>query len=236
MFNSIFNIRFFTLLLLLAGSLLALNCNEALIEPEPPVLKSTSVPYAEASYVRIYLRAQVTAVDDPGSLLGGRVNVGDEVGGSYLYDSSCADSRKHKRIGQYVFDQPPFEIKIVITDLNFNSDPSSVDMMITVKDEVRKQGLHDTYEVSSSNNLEVLPGVGISDMVIFFKDADGGALSSDALPESEPDLLIWTVSHQLTLTGSDGWTIFADIASASTVLLEAATENRDKSKDKFKQQ
>lgn len=220
-----------------------LGCNEQIfecedpdIEPESHLLIRVNASLSETDSIRIFVQAQVTMVDDPDSFLNGQIDVGDEVSCSYLYDPTCSDSRNNKTIGQYIFDVPPYGMNILINSLVFRSDSTSVDMTILLKDNAHKQGLHDQYKVSSSNNLEVLPGVGVSEMIILLEDLDAGALSSDALMDSDLDLLDWPAIHELAITGNDGWTISANINAISANPIVTASEERSKTKDKFQRQ
>jgi hypothetical protein len=160
--------------------------------------------------VTIEFEATVTLVDDPALLLGASVAPGDGVSGTYVYNEFAPDQHHKSDIGRYQFDAAPCGIEVVINDLAFVTDPSSVDMTIRLLDDKKTKTTDDHYEVGSANNLPVLPGVGVADIDIELVDDTATALSSDELAGQRP-ATVWNPTHVLTITGDGGWTIEANI-------------------------
>lgn len=166
----------------------------------------------------IDIQAQVTAVTDPGSFLGGGIRVGDAVTGLCHYDEEAVDSKADPKIGKYVFSSAPYGINLRINGLSFYSDPGSVNMTIRVRNDRTKgnpAGPKDLFDAVSKSNLDVLPGVGVKNIKIDLKDYMATALSSDILLGLVVDLDDWGSASVVTLKGVDGWTVQADITSIS---------------------
>ncbi|NIM19866.1 MAG: hypothetical protein GTO51_06435 [Candidatus Latescibacteria bacterium] len=212
-----------------------LGCNTQVFEPESFPVMIAQLPAAEGDTILISVRALVTRVVDPDSYLNGAVEIGDEVNGYYLYDESAEDSHKKPDIGQYDFNLPPFGMEMLVNDLAFRSDTNSVAMSIRLRNNAAS-GKRDTYRVTSSSNLDVLPGVGVFDILIVLEDNTATALTNDALSGIVVDLDDWRSKHTLTITGNDGWRIEADLASSSVGDPEAEEEDAGGSKRKFRLQ
>jgi hypothetical protein len=158
----------------------------------------------------IEFEATVTLLDDPAFQLGGSVGPGDGVSGAYVYYEFAADQHHKPDVGRYRFDAAPCGIEVVINDLAFVTDPSSVDMTIRLLNDRKTKTVNDHYEVSSANNLAVLPGVGVASIKIELVDGTAAALSSDELAGQRPGT-VWNPTHKLTIRGDDGWAIEATI-------------------------
>ena len=189
--------------------------------------------------VVVGVRAWVTLVNDPGSFLGGGVNVGDLVTGFYLYDEGAVDTKKNDpREGRYAFNSTPHGINLSVNGLPFNSDPNAVDMTIRLKnDDTRgSPGIpKDSYEARSLSNTDVLPGVGVQDIRIELKDYTAAALASDELLGLFLDLGDWGTLSRVTLQGVDNWTIEADITIISRQSTQSASHDHGGEQIRFHQ-
>ncbi|MBI4720769.1 MAG: hypothetical protein HY770_06040 [Chitinivibrionia bacterium] len=204
-------IRFVTMALAAALAMLPIGCSEELVGPSstPPLMNRPSV--AEAQYVLIPIGAIVTSVADSTLLLGGAVSVGDTVRGSCLYDETAQDVDSKPDRGKYLFDAAPCLMDFSVNGLQFRSDPSGPALTIRLANDDPENGQSDSARFISSNNLEVLPGVGVAELHIMMIDRSSAALSSDSLLGTHPFEAEWPDKHQLTIAGVSRWRITAEI-------------------------
>lgn len=167
---------------------------------------------AQPSHVRIVFQAQVTSLVDPQSSLGGTINVGDAVVGSYLYDEDANDLHPAPDHGHYVFGGDPFTMVVDIEGLRFQADPTAANLSLRLLDNKETGGqTTDSCLLTSAVNADVLPGVSVSSITLSLEDDSATALSSDELKGAAPNFPDWPTSCVVTITGPAGWQIDATI-------------------------
>lgn len=70
--------------------------------------------------IEIGITAEISEIDDPYGLLSGQLGVGDEITGSYMYDSDTLDSSAEPDYGGYLYTSHPYGIFLMGGDLSFN--------------------------------------------------------------------------------------------------------------------
>jgi len=161
--------------------------------------------------ITIAFDGTVTVVTDPDGYLNGKVSVADVVAGLFVYDETASDEHKKTGLGRYRFSDPSCLVTVIAGRLVFASNPASTDMTIKLTNDKKKKVLIDQFEVQSASNYDVLPAVGVAGINILLVDETATALSSDALAGQRPDAFTWFPTSTLVVTGTDGWTVEAEI-------------------------
>jgi hypothetical protein len=158
---------------------------------------------APNSVITINITAQVETVDDPDNILGGAINVGDTITGTYTYDPTTADSNAAPTVGDYDHTSSPFGITVNAGGFVFRTDPSNVEFLIEIVNDHGTPTATDNYLLRSYNNLPLQNGVIVEHISWQLDDPTCTALSSDALPTIPPVLTDWQSFFGLTLEGRD---------------------------------
>ena len=174
--------------------------------------------------ITVELDGYVTAVTDPSGFLQQKTDAGDPIAGLFVYDESAADQHPQPDLGRYRFQEPRYTVSFKTGRLSFASDPAGVDITIKLTNDKKTSVVKDQYEVKSTGNKDVLPGVGVAAIDIVLVDESATALSSDAIAGQNPYAASWPSARTLTITGLDGWTVEAQVA------LVASTHPRTKPK------
>jgi hypothetical protein len=161
--------------------------------------------------IAVRLSGTITSVTDPNGLLEDGVRIGDAVSGMFVYDETAPDEHPQPDVGRYRFRDPRFMMAVDAGRLSFASDPATVDITIRLVNDKKTQSVTDRFEVKSTGNGDVLPGVGVTGIDILLVDETATALSSDALARQCPNAVCWLPTRTLTVTGLDGWTVEARI-------------------------
>jgi hypothetical protein len=169
--------------------------------------------------ITIGLTAEVTGVSDIYGHLEDKIHVGDTVTGTYTYDSATLDSEPDPAVGRYEYSTPPAGICLTVGGLEFKTDPCSVGFELYVADNYLGE---DRYGVSSYSNLPLPNGTPVQSIAWYLEDSTGTALSSDALPLTEPNLADWDYNWGLHITTDRDFGIGATITSA-VLIPEPAT-------------
>jgi hypothetical protein len=152
--------------------------------------------------ITINITAQVETVDDPDNILGGAINVGDIITGTYTYNPATADSNALPTVGDYRHTSSPCGITVNAGGFVFQTDPSNIDFLVEI---VNDHGTpaRDNYLLRSYNNLPLSNGALVEHIAWQLDDPTATALSSEALPTTPPILTHWESIFGLTLTGHD---------------------------------
>lgn len=169
-----------------------------------------SVSSQETDQVVVYIQGEVTKVKDKNDELGGAIGAGDPISGKFCYDQSQEDADPLVDVGQYDFNAPPTAIELTCQELTFSSDPQAPDIAILITNQAS-----DSYDVSSSSNLDVLPGVEITDIEIQLVDNDGNALVGDWLFGLEYDIDDWPSVQRIRIKSGSNLKIDVRITSIS---------------------
>ncbi len=144
----------------------------------------------QAKDIEIKITAEVTYVDDRPNLLEGKINVGDIITGSYIYDSNTIDTNPSSSVGDYQHSTSPYGVYLSAGGFTFQTDLSNVDFLVEIGDNVPSN--LDFYLFHSYNNLPLSNGVEVDHISWQLDDYSGTALSSTALPTTPPVLEDWS--------------------------------------------
>jgi len=188
-----------------------------------------STPVDSPGNIAIKMVAEVTDVNDEFNLLGGAIQVGDEIKGKYIYDSETPDSNADPQIGQYEYTSSPYGIELKVSGLVFKTNSSNVEFEIVIFDNMYYYS-GDLYGVFSYNNLELSNGVQVSSIAFGLFDPTGNALSSDALPTTAPVLPDWEENILFIIGTSpvDSYEMYIITANVTKVTL-----NRSRARDVY---
>ena len=166
--------------------------------------------------VTIAISGQVNYMwQDSRNPLGNAISIGDSVTGTYTYDSEAVDSNPSLESGLYYHSNSLYGISLYIGGLNFKTDPTNVDFLVSVGN--WSSGT-DNYGLLSYRNLPLSNGALVDEISWQLTDPTGTALSNDVLPLIAPDLSKWH-SNGLTIDSDreSGFRIGARITSATLV-------------------
>jgi hypothetical protein len=146
------------------------------------------------------LTAIISTVDDGYNLLGGSIEAGDTITGTYIYDSTVEDTNALPTVGDYRHSSSPYGIFLEINDIEFETDLSDVDFLVEI---VNDHGTptRDNYLLRSYNNEDMTVDVAVDHISWQLDDATATAISSIELTTSPPVLADWTSNFGLTITG-----------------------------------
>ena len=85
--------------------------------------------------VTVELIAEVRTIFDAGAFLGGNINVGDLVVGTYTYDSTVPDSESSTIIGSFNHSNTPFGISLKVEGEKFRTDPDNVVFQVQINND-----------------------------------------------------------------------------------------------------
>jgi hypothetical protein len=154
------------------------------------LVASVSLPMslmAQPDSLSFGFTGHVVDVTDPGDLLGGSVSIDDPVAGVFTYDLSTTDLRPEENMGEYFYDSPPNGIRVTISGLTFQTDPSDTQVSVYTKDTPESSGTGiDQFALTSKKCLlPYNPNVTVDDWIsLYLTDNTRSALSSDNLPSS----------------------------------------------------
>lgn len=174
------------------------------------------VAMADAQDQTIVLTAIVATVDDPQGVLGGAINPGDTLSGSYTYNLATSDSNPLPTVGDYWHIGPgPYGISLQGGGLRFRSNPDNVMFLVEL---VNDHGTpsRDNYLIRSYTNLPASCGVLVDHISWQLDDPTLAALSDTLLSAYPPDLSDWQSDFGLTIEGPGPglWFIRAHVTSA----------------------
>jgi hypothetical protein len=153
------------------------SCN---VEPDAAVETNTRT---------FHFTGHLTLVDDQAGATAYQVN--DTFSGSYTYDLLATDSNTDDTVGDYNFSMAGDGLTVTLDGDTFQTDPSAIDGGFYIEVVNRDASSGDGYLVDTRHVSESVDWVcGIIRWQL--DDADGTALSSDALPDTAPNLADYT--------------------------------------------
>ncbi|MHC4558019.1 MAG: PEP-CTERM sorting domain-containing protein [Planctomycetota bacterium] len=174
---------------------------------------------ADATLVTIEIEAIVDEVTDPHNFLEGKVEVGDTITGSYVYDSSTPDSNPIQDYAAYWHYSAPAGIYLAVGGLEFKTDPDYVNYRFAISNGYQSV---DTYSIRSINNLPLPNGTLVDNIFWFLQDSTGTAVSTVELPTCPPVLDDWQL-NDLRIRRERAFEIQGHVTSAvpepATILL-----------------
>jgi hypothetical protein len=189
----------------------------------------TSTPIDSSNNVAIKIVGEITDVYDEYNLLGGAIQIGDEISGKYIYDSATPDSNPDPQIGEYGHTSSPYGFELESGGFVFKTDPNNVDFGILIFDNMYYY-LGDLYGVFSYNNLPLSNGIPVHSIALGLFDSTGNAISSDVLPDTAPVLSDWEESF-LMIYGSSPYNPYEMYIITGNVT--KITLNRSKTRDLY---
>lgn len=135
---------------------------------------------ASAEPVRVRLTARVTQVDDPGSVLAGRIVVGQRVNGLYVYNTNTPNQAPTPGYGDYRPYANEARVRFATGGLVFESKQPTQGIGILVSP-------RHLFNIISSDNKPLADGTEVSSIFIDLQ-GDGNLNQSEALPDVAPDL------------------------------------------------
>lgn len=160
-----------------------------------------AISSAEQPMSFIY-EVQVDIVDDQANLLGGAVQMGDILSGSYIYDLDAVDESSSTTFGKYQYTTAPYGMIAHVGGLTFQTEPSTsgpwgAGFAVQVIDNT-----DDRLYVTSFSNKPLGANVYVEKIEIQLTDSSGYSFSSDAQPVSAPHIPNF-VQRQFTIKGGD---------------------------------
>ncbi|HEU5099806.1 MAG TPA: hypothetical protein VFU22_12335, partial [Roseiflexaceae bacterium] len=160
---------------------------------------------ANDNLITIAITATVAVVDDHANLLGGAIQPGDTVTGTYTYNAATSDTNASPNVGDYWHTTAPYGISLKVGGRVFETDPQNVSFLVEVVNNLYDR---DNYLLRSYNNRPLSNGLRVTHIAWQLDDTSQTALKSAALPRTAPRLNNWQSLFGLTMEGSDssgGW-------------------------------
>ena len=183
---------------------------------------------AGAAPISIDITATISHIDDSHGFLTGNIGIDDIIHGTYIYETTTADTNVLSEVGDYRHTTAPFGITLEVNEYLFRTDPNDVDFIVELCNDHNNN--HDAYLHRSYNNLFDIsvpspdfPGYIENHISWQLYDSTQNALASSAgtaLPTMPPVLSDWPLPYRLTISsqqysgGSQYFFILADVTSA----------------------
>jgi hypothetical protein len=161
---------------------------------------STGPEQEDPTRITMQLTAVIATVDDGHNLLGGSIEVGDTITGTYVYDSTIEDTNAAPTVGDYWHSTSPYGIFLEINDIEFETDLSDVDFLVEIANN-HGTPARDNYLLRSYNNEDMAPDVAVDHISWQLDDYTATAISSIELTTSPPVLADWTSNYGITING-----------------------------------
>ncbi len=141
--------------------------------------------------VTMEFTASVTTVYDPDNALGGAIAVDDTLTGRVTYNLLALDLDADPDSGEYRDYSLPSGIFASCNGITFKTDPDNIEVITAIENDFTGGSTKDWAWTSSTNNLfsfQTAPGP--DNILIYFTDTSGTAITSDIRPASY-DLDAW---------------------------------------------
>jgi hypothetical protein len=170
----------------------------------------------QAELITIAISGHVTAINDMYSNLNGKINMGDAITGTYIYDSATPDSNPDQNIGEYFNYASPAGISVKIGEFAFQTNPNNVKFLVGTSND--NPSGEDVHWLASYHNLSLSNGALVAYINWQLNDSTRTALSSDVLPLTAPNLSNWNFNNfRIDISRSGTGTIQGIITSAVLV-------------------
>jgi hypothetical protein len=156
-----------------------------------------------AEILTVDLTAHVDFLDDPGSILGGQIAIGQFAKGRYKYETTVpnywAPYIADNSYGEYAQDRTQGLLNFTVGSFTFESDPTSwnwatempnnASFRIQVRGNTNYYQNYQTYfQLMSQVNKPLPSGAGVGGLNIYLSDMSGTALTSGSLPTTAPNV------------------------------------------------
>jgi hypothetical protein len=152
--------------------------------------------------VCVDLQAVVDAVNDPGNLLQGSVQVSQVLQGSYTYNRSCDDANALPNIGEYFHNAMFYGMVVDADGITFFTDNTLPALNVYVTSGAPPSP-GDGFSVVSPNNAALPSGARVTRMGWELWDDAGDAITTAELPAGAPQIANWDY-NALSIEGNDG--------------------------------
>lgn len=157
---------------------------------------------AMAYPIIIDIEAVVRDLSDVGDLLGGAIEAGSFITGSYTYESTAPDDNDYPGVSDYWHSASPYGITLNSGSHTFATDPASVQFLVEIIN--NHYSGYDNYLLHSYQNLGLPGGIEVDHISWQLEDPGMTALSSDELPSGAPILFDWLQPSPYALTINGG--------------------------------
>lgn len=185
-----------------------------------------------ARIVTVEITAEITEFTDETGFFIESFQLGDQITGTYAYDTSVPDSSDIDRVGRYWMRWRPAGISLSINGVIFKTDPENCDIPIEIHNNANFiiPLPPDQFILTSRINsvLPAYPDLQYGIEMFFAADCENGhptAIEDDCLPETAPNLDAWDIKQIeiAALTGRRGlgskrMSVKANITSARLLL------------------
>ena len=158
---------------------------------------------ASAEQVSYEISATVINFDDFNNKLGGAVSVGQQITGTYTFETSVPDGDPSP---EYAYYDQTFSgsagFDLLLNGLSLKSDPSQPGYMHSIY--VGNSSYSDNFSVGSWGNVPLANGTPVWDITMDFYDPTGTALNSTALSSTPPNNNLFDI-HDLNISGDSFW-------------------------------
>ncbi len=175
------------------------------LTPPPPI----------PDVAQFQIKATVEYVDDSLGRLGGSIQPGMQIDGTYSYITDLADEDPSPEVGFYKARSTVAALSLTTGGHVFEMDPTFGQLEFFVFN----SQADDIVDIYSFNNTPIGNGTSVQSIGFNFWDSTGVALHSDALPVTPPSLVDFNVA-QITIYG-DGFHISAKITEIVAIPSEA---------------
>jgi hypothetical protein len=154
-----------------------------------------------AADVTIAIQGPVVVVTDPAGVLGGTIQAGDIISGTYTYNTATPDANALPTVGDYWHTTSPYGLILTAGGHVFRTARTNVQFLVEI---VNDHGTpaSDHYLLRSYTNRPLANGAVVEHIAWQLDDPTLAALSSEALPVGAPVLTDWRQStFGLTITG-----------------------------------
>lgn len=174
---------------------------------------------ASAEVVRVRLTARVTQVDDPGSVLAGKVVMGQRVTGLYVYNTNTPNQAQFPGSGDYRPYANEGRVRFAIGSLVFESKQPTQGMGILIHPHHSGDG---QFSIISSDNKPLTDGTTVSSIWLNLHGR-GNVTESGALPNVAPVLQQYFTKEVMISANSPSgfYNVRATLEAAELILTDA---------------
>ena len=155
-----------------------------------------------AEQVTYEITATVNNFDDYNNKLGGAVSVGQQITGTYTFESTIPDGDTSP---EYAFYDQTFSgaggFDLLLSGLSFKSAPTQPGFMHSI---FIGNSYSDNFSIGSWGNVPLPNGTPVWDIFMDFYDGTGTALNSTTLSSTPPDVSLFEF-HDINISGDAFW-------------------------------
>ncbi|HEY0894042.1 MAG TPA: hypothetical protein VGE32_13365, partial [Cellvibrio sp.] len=181
--------------------------------------------YSSAEVVSVDITAVVEYVDDYKNYLGGKIKPGDQITGTYVYDTATADDNTIATVSDYWHKQPGHGICLDVAGLKFGSSATTPSFLVELvnnhysnNDNYLLRSYKNDFAISAKPDPNYPTGAVENHIAWQLDDNTMQALNSTLLTDQPPRLSDWKSLFGLTIdsrvSGAQGFFVRAHVTSA----------------------